>query len=350
MAHELKGREIFAVGTWNGIEFVEADLDDIVANFEKLKEKHYVPLKFGHDPDHAKDKDKMGQPAIGWISRVFKEGQKLYADFADMPRTVFEAIKNKLYRTVSIEVLFNVDSDGNRFNHVLDAVALLGADQPAVSGLSDLNALLATRTSFAGGHRVAFETIAGTSKKFDSKPEVEMDKKEIQDLIKEQMEPVLAENVKLTKALKESDEKLVKLETEKADGEKKVKAEAIKLSREKVVAVLDAAVRAKTLTPATREVYEKQIGLADDERVVNIDVEEIRTMFSVKKVDDEQQGKHGEKDKIDLDNPDTEMLRLTREYQHKHGEDNFMVAFSRVADANQELHKAYLDSNGEKTS
>ena len=136
MSHELKGREIFAEGMWNGLNFSSSDLEDIVANFSKLKDDHRVPLKFGHDADHND-----GQPAIGWVERIFKEGTKLFADFTHMPRIVFDAIEQQLYRTISIELLFNVDNDGNKFNHVLDAVALLGADHPAVNSLADLDLL-----------------------------------------------------------------------------------------------------------------------------------------------------------------------------------------------------------------
>ena len=52
MGHELKGREIFATGTWNGIEFTEDDLDELIFNFDALKDNFKVPLKFGHDEDH----------------------------------------------------------------------------------------------------------------------------------------------------------------------------------------------------------------------------------------------------------------------------------------------------------
>lgn len=339
---DLIGREIFAVGTWNGMEFVEEDLDDIVENFERLQAEHKVPLKFGHDADH-----KDGQPAIGWVSRVFREGKKLYADFTGMPRIVFEAIKNKLYRTVSVELLFNVTKDSKeRFNHVLDAVALLGADQPAVSGLADLDALLATRTSFAGGHRVTFETIAGTSKKFHKPLEKDMDKAEIQALIDETTQPLKDANAELQKDLKAANALVAQFKAEKEDNEKKANEKAIKMARDNVVAVLDAAVKGRTMTPAQRELYEKQIGLDDDVQVLKIDVEEIKTMFSVK--DEQKQQGLDDKDDIDLSDPSESLLAMTKQYQHKHGEDSFNVAFARVSEANPELHQAYLDSNGEK--
>ena len=344
MPHELKGREIFAVGEWNGIEFTDTDLDDIVANFDKLKDQHRVPLKFGHDSDkHVPD----GQPAIGWISRIFKQGEKLFADFSDMPRTVFEAIKNKLYRTVSIELLFNVDSDGNRFNHVLDAVALLGADHPAVSSLADLDALLATRTRFSGGHRVAFRTIAGTSKKLKKEDEpMPLEKKDVENLINEAMEPVVAENVQLKKDLDAEKVKTAKFASDKADDEKKALEEKVKLSRKAVADVLDAAVRSKSLTPAFREVYEKQIGLADDERVLEIDVEEVKKLFSIK---DDDAGKPiglHKSDDENTDDPEEKLMSLVNKSRAETGK-TFNEAFTLVAAANPELHRAYLDANGE---
>ena len=342
MPHELKNREIFAVGEWNGMEFTDEDLDDIVANFNKLAETHKVPLKFGHDADHND-----GQPAIGWITSVMKQGQKLYADFSHMPRTVFDAIKNKLYRTVSIELLFNVDNDGKKFNHVLDAVALLGADHPAVNSLADLDALLAKRTKFIGGHKLAFETIAGTSKKFDSKKgDAGMDDKKVQDLIDAALKPLSDANVKLTADLEAANSQIAKFTKDKADDEADALKETIKASRKAVVEVLDEAVRQKTLTPAFREVYEKQIGLDDDDRVVTIKLDEVKSMFSVTKVSG-QQGLEKDGDD-DIDNPEAELLVLTRKNMSESGEKDFHAAFSATAAANPKLHRAYLDANGVK--
>jgi hypothetical protein len=344
MTHELKAREIFAVGVWNDIEFSEADLDDIVANFEKLKENHKVPLKFGHEADH-----KDGQPAIGWVEKIYKVGEKLFADFTHLPRTVYEAIQNKLYRSVSIELLFNVDADGAKFNHVLDAVALLGADHPAVNTLSDLDALLATRTAFTGGHRVAFETIAGKPKSFKSTQEdEELDAKEVQAIVDKAMAPVVEENVKLSKDLKEANDKIAKFTSDKADDEKRQKEEKVKLSRKAVTDILDAAVRAKTLTPAFRENYEKQIGLNDDERVIDINLEDVKTMFRVEDTKGgDKQGLHGNPGDEDkkFDDPEAELLALTR--KNRGANESFEAAFSRTTEANPELHVAYLNANGE---
>jgi hypothetical protein len=339
MGHELKDREIFATGIWNQMAFDEADLDDIVANFEKLKDTHKVPLKFGHNKEQ---KITDGQPAIGWVSRIFKIGNKLFADFSDLPRTVYEAIKNKLYRTVSIELLFNVNSDGKKFNHVLDAVALLGADHPAVSSLADLDALLAKRTVFNGGHRVAFETIADGQVKFTS--EVEMDKKEVQELIDATTKPLQQANEALTKKLDASEAKNAQFVREKAESEEKARKELVTLARKNVTDVLDAAVKAKSLTPAMRETYAKQIGVDDDARVASIKLEEVKAMFNVK-AQAGQQGLHQESDTTE--NPEEELLNLVRKNQASTGKP-FAETFMLTCAANPKLHKAYLDMNGEK--
>jgi len=347
MTHELKGREIFAAGVWNDMEFSEADLEDIVANFDKLIGKHKVPLKFGHN-DEQDITD--GQPAIGWVERIFKQGDKLFADFTHLPRTVFEAIKNKLYRTVSVELLFNVDADGVKFNHVLDAVALLGADHPAVNSLADLDALLAKRTVFSGGHRVAFDTVSGKAgKRIITQKDDEMDKKEVQELIDATTAPLKEANAQLSKDLKDANVTIAKFTSDKADDEKQRKEEAVKLARKSVTDILDAAVRAKTLTPAIRTVYEKQVGVADDERVVKIDLEEVRSMFDVKVVDDKPTGLHTKPGDDDFDEKDPEaaLLSLVYKNQADTGESDFATCFSRVAVANPKLHRAYLDANGE---
>jgi hypothetical protein len=342
---DLKGREIFAVGTWNGMDFTPEDLEDIVANFNLLNDTHKVPLKFGHNKEQ---KITDGQPAIGWISKLIKQGDKLFADFTDMPKVVFEAIKNKLYRTVSVELLFNVSKEtGERFNHVLDAVALLGADKPAVSGLADLDALLATRTEFVGGHRVAFETIAGTSKKFksnDSK-EQDMDEKQIQALIDKATNPLVTQITELTRKNEEKDQTIAQFKADQEKAKDKEAKDKVAMARQNVTTILDAAVRNKTMLPAFRETYEKQIGLADDERVLNIDVDEIKAMFGVTKIDTSPIARDkGDDDDAD---PGAKLLSLTHQYQAKHGEKDFSVAFTMMSQANPEVHRAYLDSNGE---
>lgn len=127
---EIKGVEIFATGTWHGDEYTENDLDAMVESFSS--KGFEAPVKLGHNKDQEKD----GQPAFGWIANIYREGKKLLADFADVPKRVAEAIKNKQYRQVSSEIIWNYKEGMPR---VLRAVALLGADIPEVKGLEPLD-------------------------------------------------------------------------------------------------------------------------------------------------------------------------------------------------------------------
>lgn len=344
---DLLGREIFAVGKWNGIEFSEDDLDDIVANFEKLQEKHKVPLKFGHNDDQPL---KDGELALGWVSRVFREGKKLLADFKNVPQIVIDLIKKKQFRTVSVELLFNVNNSGQKFDHVLDAVAILGATQPAVNTLADLDAFLAMRTEFSGGHRISFETVTGEPHRIQTQ-EIDMDAKELQAAIGDAVKTAVAP---LQSALEAANERADKLEGElkaaKDANEKRDKKEAeqkLAASRKAVNEVLDKAVHDKRMTPAAREAYAKSIGVDDDDRVGFIDIEQVKVMCSHTDGDtgNNGTGASSEGDE-DLEAAD-QLIRKTHEFMAKHDQSDFRKAFFSVARANPELHKEYLDSNGE---
>jgi hypothetical protein len=156
---ELKGAEIFAVGTWNGREFSESDLDGMASSFDALGLAGRIPLKLGHDGDDARD----GAPALGWVARVWREGGRLLADFKDLPKLVYDGIKAGLYRFVSVELLRDVQADTRIIPWVIDAVALLGATQPAVGILGDLQALtMAQRPALRFVERIAFTREGGT--------------------------------------------------------------------------------------------------------------------------------------------------------------------------------------------
>lgn len=122
--------EVMRVGTWNDIEFSLADLDEMIAAFNARP--FSVPLKVGHG-------EVAGMPAYGWVDRIFRRGEVLFADFRDVPGWIFDCVfVQHQYDHVSIEVFFNLKVGDKTFKRVLKAVALLGAETPAVSGLSPL--------------------------------------------------------------------------------------------------------------------------------------------------------------------------------------------------------------------
>ncbi len=127
--------EIFSKGTWDGDEFTLKDLDNMVYNFNSLKDEVKPFLKLGHHTGQKKD----GQPALGWVDSVKRSGEKLVAKFKNVPKLVYDAIKLKRYKRISCEIYFNYkDLTGNVRNKVLRAVSLLGADVPEVKDLQDI--------------------------------------------------------------------------------------------------------------------------------------------------------------------------------------------------------------------
>ena len=135
--YNLNGVEIFSTGIWNGDRYSEKDLDAMIENFDDVGFE--PPVKLGHNEEQSELQD--GQPALGYISKIYKVGSKLVADFKELPKKVYDAIKRGNYKRVSSEIYWNYKANGSTFNRVLKAVALLGADIPAVTNLESIEGL-----------------------------------------------------------------------------------------------------------------------------------------------------------------------------------------------------------------
>jgi len=160
----LEGAEIFeSGGPWNGLYFTDADLDGIVSSFQTLGLAGHVPLKWGHQGQDARTD---GEPALGWVQKVYRQGSKLMADFTNVSNAVMEAIRSGAYRFVSVELLKNVMAGNRKIPWILDAVALLGATPPAVGTLSPLKA---SRTAFNFEDMVSFTRPQETDEDMETK-------------------------------------------------------------------------------------------------------------------------------------------------------------------------------------
>ena len=133
----LNGVEIFSTGIWNGDRYSKEDLDNMVSNFDDVGFE--PPVKIGHNEEQPELKD--GQPALGYVDKIYTVGSKLLADFKELPKKVYEAIKRGNYKRVSSEIYWNYRADDKSFNRVLKAVALLGAEIPAVTNLDSITGL-----------------------------------------------------------------------------------------------------------------------------------------------------------------------------------------------------------------
>ena len=222
MAQELLGVHVFSVGTWKNQKFTAEDLGDIAKNTNALiaAGRHKPPLKLGHSGDVE-----IGQPALGWIEGLRAVGDKLYADFKRIPDPVFEAIKTDLYRQVSVEMSYLEE-----FGWILTAVALLGADLPAVKNLEDLQAYLSA-------HPPAGQPGAGAGAG--------------SVLVFSLQEPIITGGPSMPDPKQEQEaERLKAREAELNERERKISFKAMFSERK---APVEAQVAAGTLTPAIRD-------------------------------------------------------------------------------------------------
>lgn len=174
--HTLLGVEIFRVGDWNGDKFTEADLDEMVANFDKVGFR--PPVKLGHtnNPDDR---------AFGFVDKIRRQGDKLLADLSDVPEKVVDLIREKAYDAVSSEIFFNLKRNGETFRRALAGVALLGAQVPAVSGLKPLSDALPFSTDDVDTrmYRMGDETMAEDKGRKETKADLEKRLEEAQNQI-----------------------------------------------------------------------------------------------------------------------------------------------------------------------
>lgn len=248
--------EILAPGKWSGVvggtvNITHANLADIVTSFSALKELIDVPLKFGHNKEQ---KMTDGQPSIGWVDSVWiNDAGKLMAKFVNLPTIVANAFKNKLYRNVSIEAIFDVEHKGNKYGTVLTAVALLGADMPAVNTLSDL------QTYMSAGDDIQFSSRLELSVKNGSIKIEDNDMTELEKALAEveRLKALnLAQGTAISLAATADVEKDTEIATLKASAKATVEASAkVEFSRrEDVVKTdLEALVKAEVITPAKRD-------------------------------------------------------------------------------------------------
>lgn len=137
----LNGVEIFEVGKHRGKDYTSQDLDDMVRNFDEFckgqKPGFHVPAVLGHEEDQDL-LDRSDLPAAGWASHIYREGDKLLADFDDVPDEIADLVRNKRYRTCSSEVYDQPPEGIPGKGKMIRRVAFLGGDIPQLKNLHDL--------------------------------------------------------------------------------------------------------------------------------------------------------------------------------------------------------------------
>ncbi|HEX8158781.1 MAG TPA: hypothetical protein VF526_15455 [Solirubrobacteraceae bacterium] len=144
-ASKLSGVEIFATGSHRDKPYSDADLADIVENFDAFSAPHApqvllrVPGVRGHDEQDEYLK-RTDIPADGWVTRLWAEGGRLFADMDHVPPEMAALIKAQRYATVSAEI-YDEPPEGipeGASGKMLRRVAFLGGDIPEVKGLGSV--------------------------------------------------------------------------------------------------------------------------------------------------------------------------------------------------------------------
>jgi len=136
MADELtniNGVEILRTGKWRGRDHGDAELDEMVENFEALSEGRDFPL---YVVDHPTNPTAL---KAGIVSKLYRKGQKLLADVAAVPQQIATLWEQNKFRGVSSGIRYNYsgyEETKGPLSIALDHVAFLTRKPPAIPGLN----------------------------------------------------------------------------------------------------------------------------------------------------------------------------------------------------------------------
>jgi hypothetical protein len=135
----IRGMEIFRVGTWNGRKFEEEDVKRMASNFKDLKDQLIPKLKITH---REKQETLAGLASFGDIvdivAREERGSLRLFADIDFVPKKVAEWIRDRRFAERSIELRYGFKIEEKIYKDVITAVSLLGHEIPAVAGMSPI--------------------------------------------------------------------------------------------------------------------------------------------------------------------------------------------------------------------
>lgn len=164
--YSLPGRVVFKTGNHKGRNYTKDDLANMVAAYHPTLNQIRPRMTVGHDPAQSyarlafsklgtdTTENSLGLPALGYIGeprlnseyvdrngRVHEAGTEIIADLVNMTEEVANDLTNLKYLDRSAEVIRNyrdVEQPGVIWPVVLQNVALLGGEMPAVRGMDPL--------------------------------------------------------------------------------------------------------------------------------------------------------------------------------------------------------------------
>lgn len=137
----LEGMNLFRAGRWmvdGKLMTFDIDfLDKVIANFNAGYMEPYI--KITADGQHTPQPPIFRNLAFGWVDKLWRIGERLYANFKDVPLQVAEGIKKGLIKKRSVEIPLNFTlGNGEKVGPVLKAALFFGQGRPLVHGLEDL--------------------------------------------------------------------------------------------------------------------------------------------------------------------------------------------------------------------
>ena len=255
---ELEGVEIFSVGKWTDSAgrtetYTRQDLLDVVGIFEETKDKVRPYLKISHK-DKSRYQEDTDLPALGWVSRLYMEGNKLVADFTHVPKTLKKLALAGAYARVSSEFYNELKILGKVRKWALKAVALLGAEVPALDSLKSI-AELYQAPSGEGVEVSMFDNsfsiydASGTPEPVDDVIESErkkrMSEKKVEEL-QAQVSKLEASNTDLSKSVEAKDTEIAEQKKQFGDAETSRK-------KEDAVAHMEKAMEKGSFAPAIKD-------------------------------------------------------------------------------------------------
>jgi hypothetical protein len=316
----LNGVEIFSTGIWNGDRYSEKDLDAMIENFDDVGFE--PPVKLGHNEEQSELQD--GQPALGYISKIYKVGSKLVADFKELPKKVYDAIKRGNYKRVSSEIYWNYKANGSTFNRVLKAVALLGADIPAVTNLESIEGLYTNM----GTGEIKYHYNGKESEIMEEKHD--------------------------TISIDEHKEKLAELQKEKEEVMKEYQAHKDEIKKSKIASYMEELKAEGKILPVQSKEVEALLTTATDEKVYSYSQDEKEISLSQfelltkildanpKLVEFAEVSEEGETVLAEnYDNAGLEVDRRAKLYLDQKKAENYGEAIKAVLKADEELAEKY---------
>ncbi len=245
-----EGVEIFSTGEWNGTKVTKATLEELVSNFNETKSGINPHLKLGHNKEQLLLKAE-GLPAAGYVERLYVSGEKLMADFRDIPKKIYQLLEKGAYKKVSIEMFEKVKIKEKEYRNLLVAVALLGADTPGVMNLADIMSMYETELE-----PKSFDYELTFTQGVLMKTEQEIRDEVIADLQakadKDKADALETQIAEFTAKQAETDKELKELRQAKADSDKKA-LEAEVVAKEAKVKEFVAGLKADKLCSAAME-------------------------------------------------------------------------------------------------